>query len=116
MSRYGLISILVKNVNIAHKRPITANTFTKKPKTEKTLIHIFGNSISAAKTTTEKTIKGNKFIISAQMFNLQKSPATKQPIGIVAIPQRSSRGCLYPIIQRRSWQPNPTRRGKQNQP
>ena len=64
-----------------------AKIFIKKPKTVKHLIQSLGIKISATATIVEIINRGRRFIRIARGFSPQIKPATKLPMGIVAIPQ-----------------------------
>ena len=68
-------------------RPIIESVLIKNPKTEKHLIQIFGTKIRATAIITEIIIKGSKFIKRSSAPIPHVIPATKQPIGIVIMPQ-----------------------------
>ena len=78
---------LVKNVNIAHKRPIIDIHLIICPNTKNIFIQTFVNVISKTAKKAENTIKGRSVINKSKILIPQIKPATKQPIGTVTIPQ-----------------------------
>ena len=88
VSKCGLISILVKNVNTEHTNPTIPKNLIKFPKTVKHLMQMSGIKIRQVPIIIERIMRGKRLTRSAMTGNLQIRPATKLPTGIVAIPQR----------------------------
>ena len=79
---------MVKNVKIDSARPMMAKIFINVPNTSKHLMQIFGTKISASATITARISNGNRSISTARGGSLHTRPATKQPMGTAAMPQR----------------------------